>query len=103
MATEQANLSTGTLSLMSILVAVNFGLAVLGAVIAYYVYFYIPHSLEVHYTSKYGEVVSNAATYIFVFPGFQVCVFVVSAIGRWGVNRPNSLGRPLSTENLSNV
>jgi hypothetical protein len=89
--TETADLSTETLRLMSIMAAVNCGLAALGVAVAHYVYFYVPHSVEVHYTGKYGEVVSSAATYIGVFPAFQVWLFVMSVIGRWGANRPHVL------------
>ncbi|HTB02048.1 MAG TPA: hypothetical protein VK804_16390 [Bradyrhizobium sp.] len=92
--TETADASAETLRLMSIMAAVNCGLAALGVAIAYYVYFYVPHSLEVHYTGRYGEVVSSVATYISVFPVFQIFVFVLSVIGRWGANRrhfPESL------------
>jgi len=76
---------------MSILAVVNGALAALGVAIAYYVYFYVPHPLEVHTTGKYGEVVSSTATYIFVFPVFQVWMFVVLVFGRWRATRPNSL------------
>jgi hypothetical protein len=89
--TETAYVSTETLRFMSIMVAVNCALAALGVAIAYYVYFYFPHSVEVHYTGKYGEVVSSAATYAGVFPAFQVWIFVVSVIGRWGANRRHFL------------
>lgn len=89
--TETVNASAETLRLMSIVAVVNCALAALGVAIAYYVYFYIPHSVEVHYTGKYGEVVSSAATYIGVSPAFQVWVFVVSVISRWGANRPHFL------------
>ena len=80
--TETADASAETLRLMSIMAAVNCGLAALGVAIAYYVYFYVPHSLEVHYAGRYDEVVSSAATYISVFPVFQIFVFVLSVIGR---------------------
>ena len=92
---ETAEASTETLRLMSIMAAVNCGLAALGVATAYYVYFYVPHSLEVHYAGRYDEVVSSAATYIGVFPVFQIFVFVLSVIGRWGANRrdfPEGLG-----------
>jgi hypothetical protein len=82
--TETADLSTETFRLASILAAVNGGLAALGVAIAYYVYSYVPHSSEVHYTARYGEVVSSAATYISVFPVFQIFVFVgLSALPAW--------------------
>jgi hypothetical protein len=89
--TETADVSTETLRLMSILAVVNGTLAALGVAIAYYVYFYVPHPLEVHYTGKYGEVVSSTATYTFVFPVFQVWMFVVLVVGRWRATRPHSL------------
>jgi hypothetical protein len=94
--TETEDLSTETLRLMSIMAAVNCGLATLGVAIAYYVYFYVPHSLEVHYAGRYGEVVSSTATYIFVFPVFQIFVFVVSALPAWrGSFRRHSLRQSL--------
>jgi hypothetical protein len=76
--TETADVSSGTLRLMSLAAAVNCGLAALGVAIACYVYFYIPHSPEVHYTGKYGEVVSSAATFMSVFPAFQVLFLPLS-------------------------
>jgi hypothetical protein len=85
--TKTIDASTETLRLMSIMAAVNCGLAALGVAIAYYVYFYVQHSLEVHYTGRYGEVVSSAATYIGVFPVFQIFAFMLSVIGRLGANR----------------
>ena len=89
--TEAVEVSTETLRLMSIIAIVNCALAALGVAIAYSVYVYVPHPLEVHYTGKYGEVVSSAATYLFVCPVFQVWLFVVSVIGRWGATRPHPL------------
>ena len=88
---EPADVSPETLRLMSIAGAVHGALAALGVAIAYYVYFYIPHSDEIHYAGKYGEVVASAATYIFVFPVFQVWAFVLSVIGRRGATRPHPL------------
>jgi hypothetical protein len=76
---------------MSILAVANGALAALGVAIAYYVYFCLPHSPEIHYAGKYGEVVSSTATYIFVFPVFQIWIFVVLVFGRWRATRPNSL------------
>ena len=90
--TETADVSSETLRLMSLAAAVNCGLAALGVAIACYVYFYIPHSPEVRYTGKYGEVVSSAATFMSVFPAFQVWIFVMSLIGRRGANRPHFPG-----------
>lgn len=72
--TETADVSTETLRYMSIIAAVNCALAALGVAIAYYVYFYVPHSVEVHYTGKFGEVVSSAATYIGVVPALPILV-----------------------------
>jgi hypothetical protein len=56
------DVSTRTLWFMSVMAAVNGGLATLGVAIAYYFYFYVPHSAEVHNIGKYGEVVASAAT-----------------------------------------
>lgn len=89
--TEPADVSSETLKLMCIAAAINGALATLGMAVAYYVYFHVPHSDEIHYAGKYGEVVSSAATYIFVFPVFQVWAFVLSVIGRWGATRRHPL------------
>lgn len=89
--TEPADVSPETLRLMSVAAAVHGALAALGMAIAYYVYFQVPHSDEIHYAGKYGEVVASAATYIFVFPVFQVWAFVLSVIGRRCATRPHPL------------
>jgi hypothetical protein len=75
--------SAETLRIMNVAAAVNCGLAALGVAIAYYVYFYIPHSLEIRYVGRAGEVVSSAAMYICVFPVFQIFASATSALPAW--------------------
>jgi hypothetical protein len=88
---EMTELSTKTLRLMSIAAIINCALAALGVTISCYVYFYVPHPLEVHAIGKYGEVVSSTAMYVFIWPVFQVWGFVVLVFGRWRAAHPNSL------------
>jgi hypothetical protein len=88
---ETTELSIKTLRLMSVAAIVNCALAALGVTISCYVYFYVPHPLDVHTIGKYGEVVSSTAMYIFVLPVFQVWMFVVVVVGQWRAARPHSL------------
>jgi hypothetical protein len=95
---ETTELSIKTLRLMSVAAIVNCALAALGVTISCYVYFYVPHPLDVHTIGKYGEVVSSTATYIFVLPVFQVWMFVVPVVGRWGrLTRSGTMANPTAS------
>jgi hypothetical protein len=86
-----ARVSNEILRFMSVIAIVNFGIAALGAAIAYYVYFRVSHPANVHYMGKYGEVAPSAAIYVGVPAAFQGWVLVLSVIGRWGANRRHFL------------